>query len=70
MADSDIQALLDTSGTGNGIRIVRRVNDTTLKSSYYVTPHGGQYAGRSRWVQVTTADSDATKAAAIIAALA
>ena len=70
MDDDELQALLDPSGNGKGVRIIRRVNDTTLKSSYYVTPHGGQYSGRARWVQVTTADSDADKATAILAALA
>lgn len=38
MADVDLAALLDPSGTGRGIQIVRRTNDTTLLSSYYVVP--------------------------------
>jgi hypothetical protein len=69
MADADLQALLDPSGTGRGIQIVRRTNDTTLLSSYYVVPCV-TLAGRARWVQVTTADSDEDKDTAIRAALA
>ena len=66
MADSDIQALLDTSGTGNGIRIVRRAESTgsPAKRNYYVVAHGGQYHGRSRWVQTTASLSDADTATA------
>jgi len=72
MADSDIQALLDTSGTGNGIRIIRRSQDGGSPSlrNYYVIPQGGQYAGRARWVQTTASLNDAQTAAAIVAALA
>ena len=69
MADVDLQALLDPAGNGRGIQIVRRTNDTTLKSSYYVVPNV-LFAGRSRWVQVTTADTDEQKDTAIRAALA
>lgn len=69
MADTDLQALLDPAGNGRGIQIVRRTNDTTLLSSYYVVPCV-TLAGRSRWVQVTTADTDEQKDTAIRAALA
>jgi hypothetical protein len=69
MADTDLQSLLDPTGTGRGIQIVRRTNDTTLKSSYYLVPNV-TLAGRARWVQVTTADSDEDKDTAIRAALA
>jgi hypothetical protein len=69
MADADLAALLDPTGTGRGIQIVRRTNDTTLLSSYYVVPCV-DLAGRARWVQVTTADSDEDKDVAIRAALA
>ena len=72
MADTDIQALLDTSGTGNGIRIIRRAENSgsPAKRNYYVIPQGGQYAGRARWVQTLASLSDADTATAIVAALA
>lgn len=71
MADSDLQALLDPSGTGRGIMISRRAGGASdTYSDYYVTPHVGPYAGRSRWVRTTRTDSDADKATAIAAALA
>ena len=69
MADADLQALLDPSGTGRGIQIARRTNDTTLLSSYYVVPCV-TLAGRARWVQVTTGDTDEQKDTAIRAGLA
>lgn len=71
MADSDLQALLDPTGMGRGIMIARREGGASdTYTGYYVTPQVGPYAGRSRWVRVTRADSDATKATAIAAALA
>ena len=70
MADAALQALLDASGNGTGIMITQRAGDTGTLSHYYVTPQVGPYAGRSRWVTVTTADSDAQKNTAIRAALA
>jgi len=68
MADIDLQALLDPDSTGRGIQIVRRV-DAGLLSSYYLVPNV-TLAGHARWVNVTAADSDATKNTAIRAALA
>ena len=70
MADAALQALLDVSGNGTGIMITQRAGDTGTLSHYYVTPQVGPYAGRSRWVTVTTANSDAQKNTAIRAALA
>ena len=76
MADAALQALLDPSGMGTGIMIVQRASDTTrvsdsaVLSHYYVTPHIGPYAGRSRWVEVLSTDTDADKNTAIRAALA
>lgn len=69
MADSDIQALLDADGMGTGIRIVRRGDDTGTLSNYFCTG-GATYPGKARWVQVTTANTDAQKNTAIRAALA
>lgn len=76
MADAALQALLDASGNGTGIMITQRAGNTVRASDsavlahYYVTPHVGPYAGRSRWVEVVSTDSDATKNTAIRAALA
>lgn len=66
MADVDLQALLDPTGTQRGILIERRV-DSGLKSDYFCV---GQVLGKgqAKWVQVTTSDSDATKDTAIRAA--
>lgn len=69
MADSDIQALLDADGMGTGIRIQARADDTGTLSNYYCTG-GSIYPGRARWVQVTTANTDAQKNTSIRAALA
>lgn len=68
MADADLQALLDPSGNGRGIQIVRRVDADTL-SSYYCVPNV-TLAGHARWVNVTAADTDEQKDTAIRAALA
>jgi hypothetical protein len=68
MADADLQLLLDPAGTGRGIKIERRI-DVDTKSHYYVVP-AVTLAGRARWVEVTTGDSDADKNTAIRAALA
>lgn len=67
MADPALQALLDPAATGMGATILRRVNADTL-TSYYVQGLAG-FAGRARWVNVTTSDSDAQKNTAIRAAL-
>lgn len=68
MADPALQALLDPDGNGRGIMITDRVDAGTL-SSYYLVP-GVTLAGRSRWVNVNTGDTDAQKNTAIRAALA
>lgn len=69
MPDPALQALLDPDATGAGIQIERRVDSADgLISSYFVV---GQVTGRGqgRWVNVTTANSDAQKNTAIRAAL-
>lgn len=68
MPDPALQLLLDPASTGRGIIIADRV-DAGAFTDYYVTPHGPPFNGRSRWVRVTTADSDAQKNTAIRAAL-
>lgn len=76
MADAALQALLDPAATGRGIMITGRgidtvrVADSAVLAHYYVTPQVGPYAGRSRWVEVAAADTDADKNTAIRAALA
>ena len=67
MADPALQALLDPDGNGTGIMITRRV-DAGSNSSYYVVPCIPNY-GRSRWVDVVTANTDAQKNTSIRAAL-
>lgn len=70
MADPALQALLDPDGTGTGIMIVRRMGGASdTLNQYYVVPGQG-FAGHSRWVDVTTANTDAQKNTAIRAALA
>ena len=69
MADPQLQALLDPAATGAGIQIDRRIDDATgTNSSYYVV---GQVTGvgKSLWVSVPTANTDAQKNTAIRAAL-
>lgn len=70
--DAGLQALLDPAGNGRGIRILRRtdyLDGLTQMSSYYVAGNvTGR--GRARWVDVTTADVDATHNTAVRARLA
>lgn len=71
MADAALQALLDPDGNGTGLMIERRVDEpTSTLSSYYVKSNGGNLPGRARWVDVTTANTDAQKNTSIRAALA
>lgn len=71
--EAGVQALLDTTGTGKGIRILRHVQGLSTASpavhSYYC--HGGNtYPGRVRWVNTTTTATDAQVNTAIRTALA
>ena len=63
-----IQAQLDSSGTGNVANIVHSVIGTTL-DEHYVVGQIAPYAGRSRWVQTTQAQTAAQQATAILSAL-
>ena len=69
MADPALQLLLDpTPSQGFGMQIVRRVDDALgTTSSYYLV---GQVTGvgKSMWVNVTTANTDAQKNTSIRAA--
>ncbi len=68
MPDPALQLLLDPDNQGTRLRIQDRVDSGAL-SSYYVVANGAGWAGRARWVNVTTADSDAQKNTAIRAAM-
>lgn len=69
MADPALQLLLDPASNGEGIQIVRRVNDATgTNSSYYVVGQVGG-VGKSMWVNVIAANTDAQKNTAIRTAL-
>lgn len=65
--EASVHALTDPDGNGNGIRILRTVQDGTT-TSYYVA---GNVLGRGRcgWVDVTTTDTAAHHNTAIRAAL-
>ena len=67
--DVALQALLDPApSTGLGIMLVRRVDDAAgLVSSYYCAGNVTG-VGRSMWVAVTTADTDAQHNTSIRAA--
>ena len=69
MADPALQLLLDpTPSQGFGMQIIRRVDDALgTTSSYYLV---GQVTGvgKSMWVNVTTANTDAQKNTSIRAA--
>lgn len=67
MADPTLQSQLDPDGQGRGIMLIRRV-DAGLKSNYYCIPVVTNH-GHSRWVEVTTTDTDNQKETAIRAAL-
>lgn len=68
MADPTLQAQLDPTGTGRGVRILRAISNGGTLTSYLC--HGGvQYAGRVRLVDCTSADTDNNKETAIRAAL-
>jgi hypothetical protein len=63
-----IQAQLDAAATGNVANITRSLIGTTL-DDHYVVGVVAPYAGRSRWVQTTQAQTAAQQATAILAAL-
>lgn len=65
---AEIQAQIDSAATGRVANITRSIIGSTLDDHYVVgvlTP----YAGRSRWVQTTAAQTAAQQATAILAAL-
>jgi hypothetical protein len=68
MADKDLQNLLDASGKGRTMKILRAISNGA-NTDYYVSVDQGPNAGRCRWITVPTANSDAQKDTAIRAAL-
>jgi hypothetical protein len=69
MPDSVLQAQLDPSGFGHGPRILRATSDLSGTKTDYLVHGGAQYAGRVRYCQCTSADTDNQKETAIRATL-
>lgn len=65
---AQIQAQIDAAGTGNVANIERSIIGTTI-DEHYVVGQVAPYAGRSRWVQTTQAQTAAQQATAILNAL-
>jgi len=70
MAEAEIQAILDPTTTGRGIKIVRAFYDLVAGTTTWLITGGFTYVGKAKLITTTTADSDATQAAAIDAAMA
>ena len=64
---AEIQALINTGAVGKEVNIIRE-NAVGTTTSYYCQPVRDPKA-RPRWVDVTNTETDATNAAAILAAL-
>lgn len=67
--DAQVQAKLDTTGQGRGIRIVRSQQTSATVRSFYVVPVVS-YAGQSRWIDISCASVASTASAASVQALA
>lgn len=71
---AEVQAKLDTTAQGRGVRIVRAVRVSSTKESRYIVPVIS-YAGQAKWVDSTvasvacTASAASVQAAAIIATM-
>lgn len=68
MTVATLQTELDSTESNRKVRILKLIEDTTLQHCYAIG--GTDYPGKARWTTLTTADTDATKAAAILANLA
>jgi hypothetical protein len=67
---AQIQAVLDSQGTGKKIRIIKKFTKTTTDTFYCIAGiHVGVKHGLSRWCSTTNTDSAATQGAAIITAM-
>lgn len=68
---AECNAVLDSQGTGKKAQVIKSIaqSPSSTKSLYYALG-GVDYRGKAKWVEVTTADSAATQATAVQAALA
>jgi hypothetical protein len=66
---AEIQAQLDSAGTGLVANIQQSVHAGATFDNHYVVGIGS-YAGRSRWIATTAAQTAAQQATAILAGLA
>lgn len=66
---AEIQAQLDSAGTGNVANIQSSVHADETYDNHYVVGINS-YPGRSRWCTTTASDSAATQAASILTQLA
>lgn len=66
---AQLDAVLNSEGQGRQINVTRMEHINATLSEVYAVGVTAPYAGRSRWVVITTTDSAATSAAAIQAAL-
>lgn len=66
---TEIMAEIDANSTGRIANIIKSNIPDATTTEYYVVGMQG-YAGRSRWVRCTTANTAAQQAAVILAALA
>ena len=57
--------MMITQRAGNTVR----ASDAAVLAHYYVVPNVGPYAGRARWVEVVSTETDAQKNTAIRTAL-
>lgn len=69
MADPALQALLDPAANGEGITILRRLDDAAGTTSSYYVEGNVLGIGRAMWVNVTTANTDAQKNTSIRTAI-
>lgn len=66
---AEIQAQIDSAGTGKVANITMSMGVDSTYDNHYVVGVSPPYTGRSRWVKTTKSDSAATQATAILNAL-
>lgn len=66
-SEAEVQAKLDTTAQGRGIRIVRSAKVSSTVKSFYVVPVV-TYAGQSKWVNIAVASVACTASAASVQA--
>ena len=67
--EAEVQAKLDTTAQGRGIRIVRSMRVSSVKRSLYVVPVVS-YPGQAKWIDSTIASVACTASAASVQAAA